>query len=275
MAEDLVTRSKIGIIFTCYNSVEYTVAAVQSLKITFPFHLIIIDDFSTDGTKQWLQELGRSYKEHWVNGQEGLCEGLSTLIDVPTESLGEKWNLGVAEASKNGCSIALICNNDILFHPATIDTLINRWLTNKANNERIGIISAHNRRGDTQPTDIFTLPIPDPASEAESPDFSCFLMDIEVWQAIGKFDINYIPCYFEDGDTHANLAIHDYSAIATTAAPYYHFGSITQNSVPGGLCKSAQFEKLRAYFRYKWGCVPGEPAYDDLTHRRIKVEPKV
>lgn len=270
---EIVTKPKVGIVFTVYNCLEYTINAVNSLRTTFPFHLIIIDDFSSDGTKQWLNELGKSYKEHWVQGNEGLCEGFSTLIDVPTESLGEKWNLGVTEASKNGCPIALICNNDILFHPATIDTLVNRWIKSKENQERIGIISAHNRRGDTKPEEIFTLEIPDPASEAESPDFSCFLMDIGIWQEIGKFDINYIPCYFEDGDTHANLAIHDYKAITTTAAPYYHFGSITQNSVPGGLCKGPQFEKLRDYFRSKWGCVPGEQAYDDLTHRRIKVVP--
>jgi len=275
MSEELVTRPKVGIIITCFNSVEYTKAAVQSLRTTFPFHLIIIDDFSTDDTKPWLYQLGKSYKETWVQNGEGLCEGFSALIDIPTESLGEKWNLGMAEAAKNGCPIALICNNDILFHPSTIDTLVIRWMLARTNKERVGIISAHNRRGDTKPQEIFTIPIPDAPSEAESPDFSCFLMDISIWQEIGKFDVNYIPCYFEDGDTHANLAFHDYSAITTTAAPYYHYGSITQNSVAGGLCKSPQFEKLREYFRHKWGTVPGEPMYDDLTHRRIKVEPKV
>src|SRR2546429_591525 len=182
MAEELVTRPRVGIIITCFNSVQYTVNAVNSIRTSFPFQLIIIDDFSTDDTKKWLRDLTVSYNEHWINNNEGLCVGLSTLIDIPTESLGEKWNLGVAEASKQGCPIALICNNDILFHPATIDTLVNRWIQVKANQEKIGIISAHNRRGDTKPEDIFTLPIPDPVSEAESPDFSCFLMDIEVWQ---------------------------------------------------------------------------------------------
>src|SRR6266576_2786366 len=200
MSEDLVARPKIGIVFTCYNSVEYTQNAVNSLRTSFPFQLIIIDDFSTDGTKQWLYELGKSYKEHWVNYNEGLCEGFSTLIDVPTESLGEKWNLGVAEASKNGCPIVLICNNDILFHPTTIDTLVNRWIKSKTDHEKIAIVSAHNRRGDTKPEEIFTLTIPDPSSEAESPDFSCFLIDVESWKTIGKFEINYIPCYFEDND---------------------------------------------------------------------------
>lgn len=274
MSEELIQKPKIGIIITCFNSVQYTMNAVASIRTTFPFHLIIVDDFSTDGTKQWLYQLAKNYKEHWANYNEGLCEGLSTLIDVPTESLGEKWNLGVAEAKKNGCPIALICNNDILFHPATIDTLINRWLKVQAAKERVGIISAHNRRGDTKPEEIFTLVLPESPSEAESPDFSCFLMDVKIWEEIGKFDVNYIPCYFEDGDTHMNLAAHDYAAITTTAAPYYHFGSITQNSVEGGLCKSPQFERLREYHRRKWGTVPGEQLYDDATHRRVKLLPK-
>lgn len=275
MSEELIARPKVGIIFTAYNCVEYTQNAVNSIRTSFPFQLIVIDDFSTDGTKKWLRDLTLSYNNHWINYNEGLCEGLSTLIDVPTESLGEKWNLGVAEASKQGCPIALICNNDILFHPATIDTLVNRWIKSKTDQEKLAIVSAHNRRGDTKPEDIFTLAVPEVPSEAESPDFSAFLLDIEAWKTVGKFDINYVPCYFEDNDTVCNLAQHDYLAITTTAAPYYHFGSITQNSVPGGLCKSPQFERNRDYFRAKWGCIPGEPLYDEIAHRRVKVSPVV
>lgn len=275
MSEELIQKPKIGIVFTCYNSVEYTQNAVNSLRTSFPFHLIIIDDFSTDGTKPWLYDLGKKYKEAWVNHGEGLCEGFSPLIDIPTESLGEKWNLGVQESIKNNCSAVLICNNDILFHPATVDTIVNRWIQGKAAGEKLGIVSAHNRRGDTTPQAIFTLPIPNPPSEAESPDFSCFLIDIDAWREMGKFETHYIPCYFEDNDTVCALAQKDLLAITTTAAPYYHYGSITQNSVPGGLCKSPQFERNRDYFKQKWGCIPGEAKYDDIAHRKIKVEPKV
>ncbi len=152
---------------------------------------------------------------------------------------------------------------------------MNRWIKSKTDHEKIAIVSAHNRRGDTKPEEIFTLTIPDPSSEAESPAFSCFLIDVESWKTIGKFEINYIPCYFEDNDTVCSLALHNLLAITTTAAPYYHFGSITQNSVPGGLCKSPQFERNRDYFERKWGCKPGEPLYDDIAHRRVRVEPKL
>jgi GT2 family glycosyltransferase len=271
---DVIERLKIGIIITCFNSVEYTQNAINSIRTSYPFHLIIIDDFSTDGTKQYLYQLGKHFKEGWTMGGTGIWEGFDTIIDTPTDSLGEKWNLGMAAAEKAGCKAAFICNNDILFHPQTIDNVVKRWLAAKQNEERIGIVSAHNMRGQLEPSALVSYIIPENTNEGESPDFSCFLLDISVWKEVGKFDINYIPCYFEDGDFHLTLSAHNYIALNTPSAPYYHFGSITQNSVEGGLCKSPQFEKLREYHRRKWGTVPGEPLYDDATHRRIKLLPK-
>ena len=262
---------KVGIVITCFNSVNYTANAIQSIRTTFPYSLVVVDDFSTDGTKPYLQSMVRAHNNLWVQTMERNWEDAIVLTDIPTNSLGEKWNLGVETASEKGCQFVFVCNNDILFSPYTIDAATNRWIKAKENNERIAIVSALNKRGELQPNTVLTMSQPTDPTEAESPDFSCFGVDVEVWKEVGKFPTVYEPCYFEDGDFHCTLAKNNYTAIATTAAPYYHFGSVTQNSVPGGLCKGPQFEKLREIFRTRWGFVPGDPEYDAYVHRKLPV----
>lgn len=233
---------KIGIVITCYNEVEYTKNMVKSLKTSFPYELIVIDDYSMDGTKAYLREL--------------VTTGATIITDPDTETLGEKWNLGAAKAKELGCEAVLICNNDILFHPATIDNLVKRLELAKEQDELVVIVSANNQRGHIKPEEVFTLDLPEVPSEAEHPDFSCFLLDLKVWEFVGKFSHNYKPCYFEDNDFHTKLKIWGLKAIATTMAPYYHYGSITQNSIPGGLCKPPQFEHNRAVYVAKFGAEP-------------------
>lgn len=231
---------KIGIVVTMFNCVEYSKAMVESIKTETSYELILIDDYSVDGTKHWLSTL--------------TAPNVHKIIDPDTISLGQKWNLGILKAEELGCQAALVCNNDILFSPETIDALVRRF----EKGDR-AIVSAHNLRGEMpNPQDILTYKVTHATSEAEHPDFSCFLVDIYAWKMVGGFDEGYVPCYFEDNDFHTILRAHGYVAIATTSAPYYHYGSKTQNSVEGGLCKGPQFEANRAYFTKKFGCDPNK-----------------
>lgn len=250
-----MTINKIGLVITCCNQVEYTKAAVHSIKTKLPFELIIIDDYSIDGTKAWLKELAVVYGA-----------GLTVISDADTDSLGQKWNLGASKAKELGCDAVLICNNDILFSSHTIDNLVFRLNQARENNEYMAVVSANNQRGRVKPEEIFSIAL-ERSSEAEHPDFSCFLLDLTAWEAVGKFSEEYKPCYFEDNDFHTKLKLYGYKAIATTEAPYYHYGSVTQNSVEGGLCKGPQFEYNRALFVAKFGALPDQINVRELRHK--------
>lgn len=230
------------------NQVEYTQRCVASIRSSTPYELILIDDFSMDGTKDWLNSLT---KEQFPN-----CAGVWPIIDPETDSLGEKWNVGMSKAKELGCTASFVCNNDILFHPKTIDNIISRFELARRNNEPVVAVSASNRRGSVSPEGIFTLHIEDNPTEAPHPDFSCFLLDVAAWELVGKFSQDYKPCYFEDNDFHTMLQIYDLVAIAISNAPYYHYGSITQNQTPSGMCSSPQFERNRAIFKEKFGAKP-------------------
>lgn len=254
--------NKVGIVITMCNQVDYTKQCVQSIVSSTPYHLILVDDFSMDGTKAWLKSL---QPEQLSN-----CVGVTTLIDPDTVSLGQKWNLGVSAAKEAGCDAVFVCNNDILFHSKTIDNIIERFDRAKIESEPIAIVSASNKRGETTPENIFDFQITGVPTESPHPDFSCFLLDIALWEKVGKFSEIYIPCYFEDNDFHTTLKIHDLVAIAISNAPYYHYGSITQNQVEGGLCKSVQFEQNRAKFKAKFGALPEHVDIKGLKKRLLE-----
>lgn len=256
---------KIGIVVTCCNEVEYTKNMVYSLKTSFPYELIIIDDYSIDSTKAWVKELQIKW-EILVKDYDD-TRHLTVITDPDTDSLGEKWNLGATKAKELGCEAVLICNNDILFHPTTIDSLIKRLTQARQDGENVILVSANNQRGHIKPEEIYDLELSTDLSEAEHPDFSCFLLDLKAWEHVGKFSHDYKPCYFEDNDFHTMLKIHGFVAIATTAAPYYHYGSITQNSVVGGLCKGPQFEHNREIYAHKFGAIPDKVDIEQLRKR--------
>lgn len=242
---------KVGVIITCKNLVEYTAAAVDSIFTQLPHVIIIIDDHSIDKTKEWAAALPELYPE----------QEFHVITDPVVPSLAARWNLGCRKAfDELECTAALVCNNDILFNPITIDSLAARMRRGD-----VGMVTAHNLRGElADPEQIFTLPVTWEATEAQHPDFSCFLISKDTYQRVGDFDENFIPCYFEDGDYHLRMGKLGIKAITTTGAPYYHYGSRTQNSVYGGVCTPTQFDTLREYLRGKHGAVPGEAAYERI-----------
>lgn len=246
---------KVGIVITCRNVVQLTAAAVQSIESErHELFLVVVDDFSTDGTKRFLAMIKAANPT-----------GIEIVIDPQTASLAEKWNIGATMCWERGCDVALICNNDIVFAPCTIDALVER-----ISKGDVGMVTAHNIRGQVEGPQDLQHPkywkSPENPTEARSPDFSCFMITKATWDTVGAFDPEFIPCYFEDGDYHMRMGKAGIKAITTTAAPYYHYGSMTQNSVPGGRCPGPQFDRLREYLRSKHGTVPGEPEYDRICN---------
>lgn len=240
---------KIAVAITCKDLLEYTKQAIESIRTKHPMLLIVVDDFSTDGTKDYLAKLGENFPN------------VILITDPLTYSLAEKWNLACEAAWEAGAETTLVCNNDIVFHECTIDALVARMEKGD-----VGMVTAHNLRGELEDSaeNLADKKPPENPTEAPSPDFSCFLLPKSTWDVVGKFDENFVPCYFEDGDYHLRMGKAGIKAITTTAAIYLHYGSRTQNSIPGGMCPGPQFDRLREYLRSKHGVVPGEPGYDEI-----------
>lgn len=218
---------------------EYTKPMLDSIRTSLEHRILFFDNKSTDNTKE---EAGKLVSDIFSHRR---------LEERP--ALSSMWNEGIRDGFQRGFDYVLVCNNDILFHPASIDAL-----TERISKGDVGIATMHNVRGSIEnPIDIFNFSVPE-IEESEHPDFSCFMITKECFDKVGEFDEIFNPAYFEDNDYHYRMKLAGLKAINYPGAIYYHFGSRTQNealdtpAVPGPL-----FVANSMKYQQKWGGMPG------------------
>lgn len=162
--------------------------------------------------------------------------GAEIVIGRQPQSVARAWNDAAALA---GGDWLIISNDDLLFAPTAIAELI---AVAKAN-PRAGIVS----------------PI-------EGQRFACFLLRWEAYQAIGPFDEQFSPAYFEDNDYHYRLLLAGWDSPVALSAVVAHAGSATMRALP--IEERAErhhdlFRSCRRKFIRKWGGLPGEEVYTE------------
>lgn len=176
--------------------------------------------------------------------------------------LAEAWNTIADQAFADGCDFALICNDDILFSPETIDAMVDKFLE-LHETEKVVMVTPNNIKAElADPYDILTYKRDDsvPATWAEHPNFSCFLIHKTYFELIGRFDENFTPAWYEDNDAHRRINLLGYKAITTTAAPQVHFGGVATS-----MMTNPDSSISREYYIHKWGGIPW-PASEQFTH---------
>lgn len=96
------------------------------------------------------------------------------------------------------------------------------------------------------------------------PDFSAFLIRRECWEAVGPFD-ETMKLYASDCDYHVRA--HKIGIeMVKVPVPFYHERSSTLRLAPPAEQREIQEQanRDRQRFREKWGCIPGETAYEEL-----------
>jgi glycosyltransferase involved in cell wall biosynthesis len=176
------------------------------------------------------------------------------------------WNEGTKRAIADGADFILIINDDILFAPSTVDALVEHLLEFP----NAVMATGCNKHGEMpDPFAILDYPKVEEQSISEHPDFSCFMIRPSTIDEIGWFDEGFKPAYFEDNDYHYRIKLSGKTAEATTRAPFYHYGSLTQNSQAGGVVPGDKFEANRNFYAKKWGGIPGGEQwtmpYGDVT----------
>lgn len=155
-------------------------------------------------------------------------------------SLAYAWNsimqLAVIYAEDKDVSV-ILANDDIILFPNTIELLLN---------------------------DPHEFSYPSGAESGNS--FSLFKIDVNMWLDVGKFDVNFYPAYFEDNDYHRRMLLKGYDIYSVPQAQYHHEGSGTLRamSVEEQQKRAIAFRRCQAYFKFKWGGIHGQVAYDDM-----------
>lgn len=168
-------------------------------------------------------------------------------------SLAKAWNDGAKQAFDDGCKYVVVCNDDILFSPDTIDAMIAQYYLLRESDNVVMVTPNNIKLQLLDPYDIrFYVRPNEPFTYSEHPNFSCFLITQEFFHLCGTFDENFYPAWYEDNDMHRRATLLGYKLIMTTAAPQVHMGGVSTGMIennPGS-------GQSQAYYLEKWGGIP-------------------
>lgn len=228
------------VLILTHNNLELTKRCVNSvLKQDIPTEVLIIDNGSKDGTRDWLMGHLRV----------GFCllqsnEGVSVGWNVGISSLLEAWDQ------------VLVVGNDTWLPPTFYRELLSR------NVPFVTGVAVDNMEQAMQK--------PDRGPLTDYPDFSAFCITRDCWQKIGPFD-EKLKHYCGDCDMH--LRAHRMGIrLCKSDQPFYHERSSTLRlASPEERAEiETQANKDRAMFKSIWNCLPGQPEYEAMF-----LEPKV
>lgn len=234
-----------SIIIPTFNQKDYLVQCIESIRAhtTLPYELIVVDNGSTDGTREYLLQQGRSIR-YWINGT----------------------NKGFAGAINQGLMMAkgdtlLILNNDVV--------VTHRWLDNMIaclrSNPAIGIVGpvtnyiSGSQRVATEYESMaemhrfaesFNRSDPNLWEPADRVTGFCMLMPREVFQRVGYLDEGYEYGNFEDDDLNIRVKMLGYELRISRDTFIHHFGSVSIRAF-GDRFEEVN-EKNKRFYADKW-----------------------
>jgi len=223
-----------AILMLTRNALELTKQAVASVfDQNIPVTLYIVENDSSDGTKEWLKE--HSFKLRYWNM-------------TPAKGVSASWNFGLNYLFETaGCEYVLVINNDVVL-PGTFYSELLRdggdFVTG------VGV------------NDLAQLDQPFQPLRRPKPDFSGFLIRRKVWSVVGDFDEN-IVLYCGDCDYHLRCEKAGVQCY-TIGIPFYHVasGTLKYASEEERRAIQEQANRDRDFFLRKWGFEVGSVSYN-------------
>lgn len=209
---------------------------------TETFDLILVDNASSDGTKEYLQNFE---KEH---------ENLKVIYN--------EENLGYSKANNQGIKLALdkdydyiaLVNNDILFTPDWLNATIKIFSLD----EQLGMVAPRDAgrkkiykkritpQNYLENYEDYLKSFKEPFKYVLEPLFSCVVIRREVIEKIGLMDENFTPAFWEDQDYCLRAFYAGYSLAMSNRSFVYHNCSVTSSAL-----KSEIYERNKEYFYKK------------------------
>ena len=216
------------------NNLELTkIAYYSSRNQSLPTKLFVIDNGSTDGTVEWLDERVHLSRQP---SNMGVSRG---------------WNLGLTVLFDfYRANHVLVINNDVYLPQNFYRELLSYDVP------FVTGVAMSTMEEATAPADRMPL--------QPHPDFSAFLIRRFAWEANGPFSEN-MKHYASDCDWHVR-AHRAGLPLCKANVPYYHESSATiKRSSPQEKAEiNQQANDDRAVFKSLYGCLPGTPEYEAL-----------
>ena len=185
---------EVSFVIPLFNCLPLTQAMVASLQASLPpglaHEIILVDDGSTDGTREWLAPLR-----------------------APFQVVLHDRNLGYAAATNRGAALArgeflALLNNDLVLAPGWLEPMLAAHHRLGARAGLVGNVQRETRTGAVDHAGIVlnlkgklehrrTLPAPParwlaPVRAVAAVTAACVLLDRALWQQLGGFDERYV-----------------------------------------------------------------------------------
>ena len=209
------------------------------------FDLVIVDNASSDGTKEFLDEIKDTHK--------------NITVIKNNENLGYSKgnNIGINFVLDKEYEYIALLNNDILLTPNWLEDTIKGFeideqlgLLSPRNNEKCKLTAENYLAGYKKYLSKFKAKL----KYVVTPFFSCVLIKKEVFKKIGIFDEAYSPAFWEDDDLSIRAMYAGYSCAYLNSAFIFHNHSTTSSSLPGDISRRNReyFFKKHPLGKYIW-----------------------
>ena len=234
------------IIIVAHNNLDLTRQTLRAaLKQDVPVEVILVDNASSDGTKDWAMAIAAKMGNVVVSILAKQC------------SLAECWNRALKNVWQAGGMHALVLNNDVIISPPTYKIL------ESTGHDFVTTVSVDNEEQFILPPELDGPGRP----ERPHPNFSGFLIRKSCWDKVGPFNESYYPAYCEDAEYHVRMHRAGIRAVCIDL-PMLHIGNgantlrFADPAAAAIIRRGA--DRNRERFLERYGCVPGEPEYEEL-----------
>ena len=248
------------------NHLEYTKECLLTLvKTEFidRTEIIIVDNNSTDGTQEWLQDFQKKYNSDCLsivlifNRENRGCTGgrnqackIATgefviILDNDTEIINKNWLVELLQFYQNqGPDIGIVGPKMLYKQNPTIIQQIGLGVTQ---NGRIGYWGQGAKRNDPR----YNYP-----RELQGYPAACWLLKRELFNEVGYFDESYYPVNLEDVDFCYRIRQKGYKVVYCPNVELFHSEHITTRGTEGlsfirVTLKNSQLFKKRWQHIYK------------------------
>jgi len=222
-----MNKNSVSIIIPCFNAVEYTKQCIESvlLQTNINYELILINNGSTDGTKEYFKSLKRRLKPK---------EKLQKVTIIQSTK-----NLGVARALNLGISKSIgkyICylNNDILVTKDWLKKIVKAAKSDKQIGAVGTMFNAFEDKKivklveeDKKTVDVLAQTISAKNSgkikKAKTIHGLCMFIKKSVFKKVGLFNENFYPCFGEDIEFCERLKKNGYKLVDAIDVFIFHY----------------------------------------------------
>ncbi len=241
-------HKKVSIITLTYNQLNKTKQFMDSLyKYTDSefFELIVIDNHSKDGTKNYLKSLEKE------KGIRLICND---------------HNMGYARGNNQGLRMAEgemigLLNNDILLSPRWLENVIKTFEEHKDAGlvSPVMLIDLEESSGISCRKENYMRFGMEYAAKAECssekflyPQFSCVFLKRELLDTVGYLDEKFTPAFYEDDDYTIRTWRKGYNCYICNRSFYFHDHSATSRHIHNSIMsRNEKYLEEKDYLAYK------------------------